>query len=391
MLSVERNLTAPDKSFFLFGPRGVGKSTWLRRNFPKAPLFNLLDQRLFLKLSRDPGALKEELLALPKRSWVVLDEIQKAPALLEVVHEMIEERGLKFALSGSSARKLKRGGGNLLAGRALTRALFPFTAAELGSEFDFNRALKFGLLPLVHNDPKNAKDTLTAYFQTYIREEVREEGLIRKTEPFLRFLEVAGLLNGQQVNASSIAREAMISRSIVDQYFSILEDTLIGFLLPAYRPMAKVREQGHPKFYWFDSGVARAAAGLLENELESEWLGRSFETLILHELRSFLAYSQRNLPLFYYKTKSGVEVDFVIELKRATVSKPAEVVTFEVKWSSKWDSRWSTMQPLSESSRVKVVGSYGIYKGDRRLNSKGMQILPFQDFAEGLKKKRLFD
>jgi predicted AAA+ superfamily ATPase len=389
MLLFPRSLKAPSKSFFLFGARGVGKSTWLKNNFSKAVVYNLLDQRLFLRLSKDPGALKEELMTLQKQAWVVLDEIQKVPALLDVVHDMMEERELRFALSGSSARKLKRGGGNLLAGRAVTRALFPFTAHELGSKFNLKVALQLGLLPLVHNDPKFAKDTLTAYFQTYIREEVREEGLIRKTEPFLRFLEIAGLLNGQQVNASGIARDAMISRSIVDQYFSILEDTLVGFLLPAYRPKAKVREQGHPKFYWFDAGVARSAAGLLENEPEKEWLGRSFETLVLHELRSFLAYNQLNFPMFYYRTKNGVEVDFLIELKKATLSKPAEVITIEVKLANKWDSRWSALQPLSDTSNVKIVGSYGIYTGDKRLISNGMEIYPFDHFIRDLYQRKI--
>lgn len=388
MLSFQRSLQAPSKSFFLFGPRGVGKSTWLKHNFTKAKTYNLLDQRLFLRLSKDPGALKDELLVLPKKTWVVLDEIQKVPALLDVVHDMIEDRGLLFALSGSSARKLKRGGGNLLAGRAVTRALFPFTSHELGPNFNLKAALNWGLLPLVHNDQNSAKDTLMTYFQTYIREEVREEGLIRKIEPFLRFLEIAGILNGQQVNASGVARDAMISRSIVDQYFSILEDTLVGFLLPAYRPKAKVREQGHPKFYWFDPGVARSAAGMLENELEKGWLGHSLETLVLHEIRSFLAYHQLNFPVFYYRTKNGVEVDFLIELKRATLSKPAEVVSIEVKLANKWDSRWSALQPLSEAPNVKILGSYGIYTGDQRLVSHGMEIYPFCEFVHDLYQRK---
>lgn len=389
MLSVSRDLSAPVKSFFLFGPRGVGKSTWLKKNFAKCPTYNLLDQRLFLRLSKDPGALKDELLALPKRSWVVLDEIQKVPALLDVVHDMIEDRELRFALSGSSARKLRRGGGNLLAGRAITRSLFPFTAHELKSNFNLQTALNWGLLPLVQNDQKSAKDTLTVYFQTYIREEVREEGFVRKIEPFLRFLEIAGLLNGEQVNASNIAREAMVSRSIVDQYFSVLEDTLVGFLLPAYRPKAKVREQGHPKFYWFDPGVARAAAGLIEQEPERDWLGRSFETLVLHELRSFLAYTNLQYPLFYYRTKSGTEVDFVIEVKKATLSKPAEIVTIEVKLASKWDSRWSSVNPFTGANNIKVVGRYGIYGGERRLSSNGLEVYPYSDFISELYKRKI--
>lgn len=389
MVSIQRSLLAPKNSFFLFGARGVGKSTWLKKNFPQTLSYNLLDQRLFLSLSKDPGSLKDELMTLPRKAWVVLDEIQKIPTLLDVVHDLIEERSLRFALSGSSARKLKRGGANLLGGRAVTRSLFPFTAHELQKQFSLKSALNWGLLPLVQNDQKSAKDILTAYFQTYIREEVREEGLIRKVEPFLRFLEIAGILNGEQVNSSGIAREAMISRSAVDEYFSVLQDTLVGVLLPAYQPKVKVREQGHPKFYWFDAGVARAAAGLLEQEPERQWLGRSFQTLVLHELRSFLAYSSLNFPIFYYKTKSGVEVDFVIELKKATLSKPAEIVTVEVKLAPKWDSRWSSVNPFLESTKIKVVRRYGIYTGDRRLSSAGVQVYPFEQFITDLYKRNI--
>lgn len=389
MKSIRRSLLAPENSFFLFGARGVGKSTWLKKNFPGALSYNLLDQRLFLSLSKDPGLLKDELLTLPRKTWVVLDEIQKVPSLLDVVHDLIEERALKFALSGSSARKLKRGGGNLLGGRAVTRSLFPFTTHELQDQFNLKSALNWGLLPLVQNSQKHSKDILTTYFQTYIREEVREEGLIRKVEPFLRFLEIAGILNGEQVNSSSIAREAMISRSVVDQYFSVLEDTLLGTLLPAYRPKAKVREQGHPKFYWFDVGVARVAAGLTEQEPERDWLGRSFETLVLHELRSFLAYNSLNLPIFYYRTKSGVEVDFVVELKKATFSKPAEIITFEVKLAPKWDSRWSAVNPFLESTKVKIIGRCGIYTGNRRLSSGGMEVYPFEKFIAALYERKI--
>lgn len=389
MKSIKRSLPAPSNSFFLFGARGVGKSTWLKKNFSHAPIYNLLDQRLFLSLSKDPGALRDELMALPQKTWVVIDEIQKVPSLLDVVHDLIEERSLKFALSGSSARKLRRGGGNLLGGRAVTRSLFPFTAHELQDRFNLKSALQWGLLPLVQNDQKSAKDILTAYFQTYIREEVREEGLIRKVEPFLRFLEIAGILNGEQVNSSGIAREAMIPRSVVDQYFSVLEDTLLGILLPAYRPKAKIREQGHPKFYWFDAGVARAAAGLTEQEPERDWLGRSFETLVLHELRSFLAYKSLNFPVFYYRTKNGVEVDFVIELRKATFAKPAEIVTFEVKLSPKWDSRWSSVNPFFESTKVKVVGRYGIYSGTRRLSSGGVEVYPLEKFIADLYERKI--
>ncbi len=223
-----RLLPPPKRSFFLFGPRGTGKSTWLRRSFPGARHLDLLDSSLFLQLSRQPHDL--EMLAgnLGRGGWIILDEVQKTPHLLDEVHRLMETRGWRFALCGSSARKLRRGGVNLLGGRAVTRAMEGLSAQELGKDFDLNFSLEWGMLPAIQTDRNGAADRLAAYVHTYLREEIREEGLIRRLPPFVRFLAIAGQFNGQILNSQGIARDAAIPRSTVDLYFSIMEDTLLG-------------------------------------------------------------------------------------------------------------------------------------------------------------------
>ena len=255
---IQRLLTRPERSFFLFGPRGTGKSNMLRHVLPEVLHLDLLNASLYLELSRDPHRLKAIIGDRPKGAWIVLDEIQKVPALLDEVHRLMESRRWRFAFCDSSARKLRRGGANLLAGRAITLNIEGFSAGELGKEFNLSHVLDWGMLPFVQEDPEAAIEILAAYMNTCLKEEVREEGLVRRVPPLVRFLGLAGQLNGQVVNMQNIAREAAVSRSTVDTYFSILQDTLLGHFLPAWRPGLKVREATHPKFYWFDPRVARA-------------------------------------------------------------------------------------------------------------------------------------
>ena len=254
-----RQLTLPARSFFLFGPRGTGKTTWLRQMLPTALWFDLLRTRTFLELSQQPEEFRQRVEALRRGSWVVVDEVQRVPALLHEVHALISEHGrdYRFALSGSSARKLKRLDVDLLAGRVINRRFFPLTAAELRYDVEPDRVLRFGLLPQVQSDPKYAVDTLDAYVSNYLREEIQQEALVRRLDSFARFLQVAALMNGQIVNVSGIARDAAVARPTVQGYFDTLIDTLIGFWLPAWQPRAKVKEVAHPKFYLFDCGVVR--------------------------------------------------------------------------------------------------------------------------------------
>jgi len=388
---IQRLLKAPERSFFLFGPRGVGKTTWLRRVFPDTPFFDLLDPSLSLELSQNPGNLEAMIGKMPEDSWIIIDEIQKIPDLLDEVHRLMETRGWKFALCGSSARKLRRRGTNLLGGRAITRNLDAFSYKELGDAFDVDFSLQWGFLPWVQLDQKNARDILNAYVNTYIKEEIKEEGIVRSLPPFLRFLNIAGQLNGQLVNGQNISRDAGVPRSSVDVYFSILEDTLLGHFLPAYRPKLKVREQAHPKFYWFDPGVARAAAGLLFDPVDRLWKGAALENLIYHELRVYNLTKNRNRPISFYRSASGVEIDFIVETRKRQQSSLAHIVCIEVKMAEKWDRRWERpMRSLYDHHGIHVDKMIGIYTGKREYHFEGIDVLPVKYFLSRLHQSDFF-
>ncbi len=388
---VPRFLSLPKRSFFLFGPRGTGKSTWLRQVLGRAVYLDLLDASLFLELSRDPHALEAIVGDRPAGVWIVLDEIQKIPALLDEVHRLMESRRWRFALCGSSARKLRRSGVNLLAGRAVTLQMEPFSVAELRSELNVNFCLAWGLLPIVQMDRESAPGILSAYVNTYLKEEIREEGLVRKVPPFVRFLGIAGQLNGQVVNGQNIAREAGVPRSSVDAYFSILSDTLVGHFLPAYQPRLKVREQVHPKFYWFDPGVARAAAGWIHEPADRSWLGYALETLVYHELRVFNEVAGCHRSVTYYATPSGAEIDFVIETRRGRVGSPPHVVCLEVKLAKKWDRSWErAMRDLKSRPGITVDRMLGVYTGPRAYHNDGLDVLPIEEFLRELHEGKVF-
>jgi uncharacterized protein len=388
---IPRLLRCPDRSFFLFGPRGTGKSTWLRQVLLEAVRIDLLDTSLYLELSRDPHRIEALIGNRPSGSWVVLDEIQKIPALLDEVHRLMETRRWRFALCGSSARKLRRGGANLLAGRAITLAMEGFSAAELGVTFDLEFSMNWGLLPFIQLERSNATDILEAYVSTYLKEEIREEGLVRNVPPFLRFLNVAGQLNGQPVHGQNIAREAALPRSTVDTYFSILIDTLLGHFLPAWRPGLKVREAAHPKFYWFDPGVARAAAGLVREPADRLWRGTALETLIFHELRVYNEISRKKRSLAYYRTAFGVEIDFVIESRKRHSGAPAHLVAIEVKRAEKWNRSWeSGLRDLASQTGVKVDRLIAVYTGTHAYHFEGLDVLPVSEFLQSLYQGKIF-
>ena len=388
---LKRLLALPDRSFFRVGPRSTGKSTYLRQVLPGALYLDLLDSSLYLELSQSPHHLEALIGNRPEQTWVVLDEVQKIPALLDEVHRLIENKRWRFVLCGSSARKLRRGGTNLLAGRAITRHLESFSSAELDMLFDLDFSLQYGMLPTVQLDRKYARDILDAYVNTYIREEIKEEGVVRNLPPFLRFLSIAGQINAQQVNAQSLARDAAVSRSSIDIYFSILEDTLLGHKLLAYRPNIKVREQTRPKFYWFDPGVARAAAGLLDDPLDRVWLGTALETLIYHELRVYNHTREKHRPIAFYRTATGGEIDFIIETRKRTVSSRAHVVCLEVKLSDRWDRRWERqMRDMSQSPQICVDRMVGVYTGKRSYHFDGVDVLPVAEFLQQLYQGNVF-
>jgi predicted AAA+ superfamily ATPase len=382
---VKRMLPVPEHSFFLFGARGTGKSTWLRARLPEARYLDLLDTSLQLELSARPERLEALLGSTGSGDWVILDEVQKIPLLLDEVHRLMETNGQRFALCGSSARKLKRGGADLLAGRAITLSMEPFSAAELGDRFDLDHALEWGGLPVLAGKEGAEADVLAAYVATYLREEIKEEGAVRNFAPFARFLEIAGQLNGQVLNAGNVSREAQVPRSTVEGYFELLRDTLLGFLLPAYRPGLKVREAAHPKFFWVDPGIARGCAGLLRDPVGSDWRGAALETLLFHELRVYNAVSGKHRPIRYYRTAAGVEIDFVVETRKRQPGQPASVVCIEVKHAERWQPSWEKpMRSLAKDQGIRVEGMFGVYRGRHAYRSDGLTVLPVEAFLESL-------
>jgi len=334
METTGRFLQARAGSFFLFGPRGTGKSTWLRSLRDKAVWIDLLDPETLRLFQARPERLQERIAAQPAATDVVIDEVQKVPALLDVVHKLVEgERRLRFILTGSSARKLRRGAANLLAGRLTELHMHPFMASELADAFDLRRALQVGLVPLIWSaaEPEN---TLRAYASLYLQEEVQAEALVRNVGAFARFLEAISFSHGSLLNLSEVARECQNGRKTVEGYLEILEDLLLSFRIPVFTRMAKRHLVAHDKFFYFDAGVYRSIRpkGPLDSPEEIE--GMALEGLIAQHLRAWASYRRVPAELFYWRTKSGSEVDFVlygadvfvaIEVKRSRNVHPTDL------------------------------------------------------------------
>ena len=311
-----------NRSFFLFGARGTGKSTLITGTYESSSVYyiNLLDLEVEARFAREPMALQRDAQALPATvSHIVIDEIQKQPKLLDVVHNLIETYKIpqSFVLTGSSARKLKTGGANLLAGRAAVRSLYPFTSSELGAHYDEEVALRFGLLPKIWNTSDNEErhDILRAYANTYLKEEVWGEQLVRHLDPFRRFLEVAAIQSGKILNYSKIARDVGADVKTVQSWYEILQDTLLGFYLDAWHTSVRKQLRQAPKFYFFDTGVMRALARMLNVEPvpQTNYFGDIFEHLVIQELIARNAYENLDYQFSYLHTKSQVEVDLVVK------------------------------------------------------------------------------
>ena len=309
---IPRFFSLPKESFFLFGPRGTGKSTWLKKWREEALWIDLLEPDLVRQFQARPERLKEWVLGNPEKSHVIVDEIQKVPELLSVVHSLIEEKkGTQFILTGSSARKIKKAGVDLLAGRALNLSLHPFMASELGSQFNLDKSLHLGMLPLVLMSSEPDK-VLKTYASLYVREEVQAEGLVRNIGGFSRFLESISFSHGSLLNISNVARECEIERKVVEGYLSILEDLLLAYRIPVFTKRAKRKTTIHPKFYYFDPGVYRSLrpAGPLDRPEEID--GAALEGLVGQHLRAWNDYRDDKNRLYYWRTRAGVEVDFVL-------------------------------------------------------------------------------
>ncbi len=337
---LSRQLTLPkNRNFFLFGARNTGKSTLIERYFPKSQnlWIDLLDPRLEARFTQNPAELYEIITSLPDdKTHVIIDEIQKVPKLLDVVHSLMKDKTRQFVLTGSSARKLKAGGANLLAGRAFVYHLYPFTHTELGEQFNLQVALNWGTLPEIaaFDSAYDRVEFLNAYARTYLKEEIWEEGFIRDLAPFRRFLEVAAQMNGKIINFSKIAHTTGINDKTVKTYFSILEDTLIGFYLDAHHNSVRKQVSQKPKFYFFDTGVARALANQLDVPLTAgtHAYGNAFEHFIITECLRIASYQRLNYKFSYIRTRNDVEVDLVIERPNKTT------IYLEIKSSDVVDS-----------------------------------------------------
>jgi len=364
-----------EKSFFLFGSRGTGKTTWLKTSFPGAVYLDLLEAELFNDLLARPERL-ESYIPHDFHDWVILDEVQRIPTLLNEVHRLIENRKIKFILTGSSARKLKKQEVNLLAGRALTYHLYPLTIPELEKDFDFHESLEYGHLPALFSE-QDKKKYLESYVMTYLEQEVRQEGLTRNLGAFFRFLETASFSQGAVLNISEVARECSVHRKVAESYFSILEDMMIAYQLPVFSKKAKRRLIHHVKFYYFDVGVYRTLRpkGPLDSPEEIE--GAALETLLLQELKSINDYFDLGYSLFYWRTASDLEVDFVLYGEKG-------IKAIEVKRTTKINS--SHLRGLRAFLRdYPSAQALMLYGGSKIMQEGNIRIIPIVDFLKNIR------
>lgn len=357
------------KSYFLFGPRQTGKSSLIAHSLKDARVYNLLDNALFLDLNRNPGRISEELTARDK--IVVIDEIQRLPDLLNEAHRLIEERGVRFLLTGSSARKLRHGGVNLLGGRARTQYFHPLTMKELGPHFDLKRALNSGLIPSIYFSSDPDAD-LEAYAGDYLQQEIVAEGAARNIPAFSRFLKVAALCNAAIVNFTNAANDAQVPRTTIYEYFEILKDTLIIRELPAFRKGNRRKPICSSKYYFFDTGIVRQMQGrgiLSEGTPEFGW---AFETFLMHELAAFRDY-KRPVQLSFWRSTSGFEVDFILDDHTAIEVKAKSVITAD-------DLR--SLKAIAHEHRFKRLVCVCLEKRPRKTDN--IEIVPYLDFLKEL-------
>ena len=376
----KRHLQLPspgEETFFLWGPRQTGKTTLLKACFPGERWIDLLKSDQFRRYATNPEYLREELEAegVGAGAQVVIDEVQKAPALLDEVHWLMENRGIRFALCGSSARKLRRGAANLLGGRALRYQLHGLTAGELGAGFKLDQLLNHGYLPRISGS-KQAFRLLDAYISDYLKEEVAAEGLVRNLPAFSGFLNAAALCDGELINFSNIAADCGVSGHTAKSYFEILEDTLLGRWLPAWRKRPKRRVTASPKFYFSDVGVVNRLArrGLLLRG--SEAFGKAFENWVFHELSSWVDYREPGSELTYWRLSGGTEVDFILDDMRLVV---------EAKGSERIGSRHLRgLRSLCRDHGTVRRRILVCLEPLARRTEDGIDILPAEEFAKRL-------
>lgn len=357
------------KTCFLFGPRQTGKTSLIQNTLPDCRVYDLLRTDVYLRLSRSPERLRQEISG--EERIVVIDEIQKLPILLDEVHSLIEEKKIHFLLTGSSARKLRSKGVNLLGGRARTRRLHPFIYRELDKKFDLLKALDIGLIPFVYFSDSPYED-LEAYCGNYLKEEISAEAIVRNIPAFSRFLTVAGLCNGRMINYSNISRDAEVPKSTVMEYFQILRDTLVGDDLPAWKRSSKRKPISTSKFYFFDIGVARFLQNRQGLRSGSPEFGEAFEAYMYHEIRAYCDY-QGGGDLAYWRSTSGFEVDFIINDKTAVEIKAKTNITSQ---------DYKGLRALKEEALLKSYLLVSLEDTPRKVDD--IQILPWQILIERL-------
>lgn len=370
-----RLLIPPGKtSFFLFGPRGVGKTTWVKASFPEAVYVDLLNSKVFNRLFTSPHMI-EEMIPEKFTEWVIIDEIQRVPELLNEVHRLIENKHYRFVLTGSSARKLRRGGVNLLGGRAVTHFMHPLTAAELGDDFKLSDCVSYGCLPSVF-DQEDKEQYLAGYVQNYLQQEIIQEGISRNLSAFARFLQTASFSQGSVLNISEVAREAMVGRRMAEDYFCALEDLLIGVRIPVFSKKAKRKLVSHNKFYFFDAGVYRTLRPISAFDQPAMAGGIALESLFFQNLRAINDYLNLKYTICYYRTVAGVEVDFVLY-------GPKGLVAFEVK--SKRDIFPSDLTGLRTFlTDYPMARAYMVYGGESKRYFPGIEVWPIAQALKSL-------
>ena len=369
---IPRFFNPPQSGYFLFGPRGIGKSTFLRHYYSEALWIDLLRPDDFRNYASRPERLIELVRAHPESKFIIVDEVQKVPELLSVIHLLIEEKkSLQFILSGSSARKIKRKDVNLLGGRLLFHTMHPFMLAELKSHYTFDQSLTNGLIPLIvfSNHPS---DTLSAYVSLYIREEVQAEGLVRRIGDFSRFMEAISFSHGSVLNLSNVARDCQVERKTVENYVRILEDILIGYKLFPFQKKARRRLAAHPKFYFFDTGVYRTIRPKGPLDRPEEIGGTALEGLVAQHLMAWKAYRNEQYELFFWRSLSGLEVDFVLYGDNG-------IFAFEVKNSA--HIRPQDLRGLREFKKdYPTSKSILLYRGKDKLLRNEVFCWPVDDF-----------
>ena len=371
----QRKLSLDDEnndSVFLWGARQVGKTTLLEQLFPHVRYYDLLQANEFERFLRRPSLLSEELESMKEGDLVIIDEIQKVPHLLDEIHSLIHRKKIRFILSGSSPRKLIRSGANLLGGRALKKTLFPLVSAEI-PEFDLIKAVNNGMIPR-HYMINNPLERFRAYIGVYLNEEIREEALSRNLKSFSRFLEIAALSNGEMIVYKNIAQDCGIDYRTVKDYFEILNDTLIGYLIPGFTSTMKRRAIQTPKFYFFDVGITNYLLNRRNLLPGSEVFGHSFEHLIIQELIAYLGYTQSTETITYWRTSSGYEVDVIIGNGRIAIEIKStnEVKTRHLKGLKAFQEDFPNVRA--------IVVSLDKYK--RIIN--GVEIIPAEQFLKAL-------